>query len=208
MWEERFAQSDTYVFGTEPAQFLVEHTPYLVTGQRALSVADGEGRNAVYMAKQGLDVTALEFAPSAVARAKKLAQTHRVALRHLNANMLIDDWVETQSYDLVVGIFIQFATPSERQMQFRDMQASCKPGGVVMLHGYTAKQIELGTGGPPFADRMYSEPQMRSDFQGWDILECRAYEREVQEGRGHSGMSALLDFVARRPIDSGDASLV
>jgi hypothetical protein len=70
---------------------------------------------------------------------------------------------------------------------------------VLLLHGYTPKQLEFGTGGPPFAENMYTEDQLAADFVGWDILENRAYEREVQEGRGHSGMSALIDFVARKP---------
>lgn len=199
MWEERFATSEDYVFGTEPAQFLIDHQHHLAIGQRALSVADGEGRNSVYMAQQGLDVTALEFAPSAIERAKKLAQARGVSLRQICADMIVDDWVQAEQYDLVVGIFIQFASPQDRKKQFADMQRSCKPGGLIMLHGYTAKQLEFGTGGPPFADRMYDVDQMQHDFSDWDILECRAYEREAEIGSRHSGQVALLDMIARKP---------
>lgn len=199
MWEERFAASQDYLFGTDPTQFLTDHRHFLTAGQHALSVADGEGRNSVYMAQQGLKVTALEFAPSAIERARQLALARGVSLRQVSADMLVDDWVEEEKFHLVVGIFIQFASPAERKKQFEDIQRSCKPGGLVMIHGYTAKQLEFGTGGPPFADRMYDEAQMRRDFTDWEILECRAYEREIPKGRGHSGMSALLDLIALKP---------
>lgn len=198
MWEERYAASEDYVFGKEPARFLVEHSAYLLPGQTAVSVADGEGRNSVYMAQNGLKVTALEFAPTAIARARELASTHGVEVDFQQADVLTRTW-ERDAYDLVVGIFIQFAGPAERKIQFDGMKQATRPGGFILLHGYTPEQLAYGTGGPPFAENMYTEEQLRADFKGWDIVECNAYEREVQEGRGHSGMSALIDFVARKP---------
>ncbi|MBE1284780.1 MAG: methyltransferase domain-containing protein [Rhodobacteraceae bacterium] len=198
MWEERYSAADDYVFGTDPAIFLTQHKDLLVSGLSALAVADGEGRNSVYMAQQGLDVTAYEFAPSAIKRAKTLAQTKGVQVDFQNVDILQHDWPEN-SFDLVVGVFIQFVGPTDRRTQFDGMKRATKPGGLILLHGYTPKQLEFGTGGPPFAENMYTEDQLRSDFTGWDILECSAYEREVQEGRGHSGMSALIDLVARKP---------
>jgi SAM-dependent methyltransferase len=199
MWEERYSAADDYVFGTEPARFLVEHAEHLSDGLSALAVADGEGRNSVYMAGRGVTVTALEFAPTAIERARALARDKGVTVDFRQTDILRDDWVEENAYDLVVGVFIQFTGPADRARQFDGMKRSCKPGGLVLLHGYTPKQLEFGTGGPPFAENMYTESQMRADFAGWEIIECRAYEREVQEGRGHVGMSALLDFVARKP---------
>lgn len=199
MWEERFAASDAYVFGTEPARFLVEYRAYLGSDQKALSIADGEGRNSVYLAEHGLDVTALEFAPSAIVKARDLARQRGVAVKYRNCNILTENWTEPDTYDLVVAIFVQFTGPDGRKRQFDGMKQSCKPGGLIFIHGYTPKQLGFGTGGPPFAENMYTEAQMRADFSGWDIVQCRAYEREVQEGRGHSGISALLDFVARKP---------
>jgi cyclopropane fatty-acyl-phospholipid synthase-like methyltransferase len=199
MWEERYSAADDYVFGTDPARYLVEHAQHLTSGLTALAVADGEGRNSVYMAERGVRVTALEFAPTAIERAEALAHSKGVTVDFRQTDLLRDDWVEEGNYDLVVGVFIQFVGPEDRARQFDGMKDSCKPGGLVLLHGYTPKQLEFGTGGPPFAENMYTEAQMRADFAGWEILECRAYEREVQEGRGHVGMSALLDFVARKP---------
>jgi len=196
MWEERFA-TEEYIFGKAPARFLEEHAGYLTPGDTALSVADGEGRNSVYMAERGMDVTALEFAPSAIRKARELALERGVSVDIKQVNVLQHDW--PQQYDLVAGIFIQFVGPDDRKRLFEGMKTSVKPGGLMMLHGYTPKQLEHGTGGPPFAQNMYTEVILRAAFVGWEIIECREYEREVQEGRGHVGMSALIDFVARKP---------
>ncbi|MRU13916.1 class I SAM-dependent methyltransferase [Roseovarius sp. A21] len=197
MWEERF-QTPDYVFGTEPATFLTDHAEYLAPeGTTALSVADGEGRNSVFMAEQGLEVTALEYAPSAIAKARKLAKAQGVTLDFREVDVLAHDWPDT--YDIVAGIFIQFVGPEARPAMFEGMKQSVKPGGLILLHGYTPKQIEYGTGGPPCAENMYTEDMLREAFDGWEILECRAYERHIEEGEGHKGQSALIDLVARKP---------
>lgn len=198
MWEERYSGSKDYVFGTAPARFLLDHDQYLTSGHTALAVADGEGRNSVHMAQKGLSVTALEFAPTAIARAHALAAANDVTLDIRQTDVLRDDW-PAETYDLVAGIFIQFVGPDGRRIQFQRMKEATKPGGLVMLHGYTPKQLEFGTGGPPFRENMYTDVILRAAFVGWDIHECREYEHEVQEGRGHSGLSALIDFVARKP---------
>lgn len=197
MWEERFATPE-YVFGTAPARFLTDHADLLIAGQSALVVADGEGRNSVFMAQQGLTVTAQDFAPSAIAKARKLARAAEVDITFEQSDIFTRDW-ETEAYDLVAGIFIQFTGPDGRRQIFNGMKQATRPGGVIALHGYTPAQLQHGTGGPPFAENMYTEAILRAAFAGWDILECREYEREVQEGRGHSGQSALIDFVARKP---------
>nr|WP_037295295.1 class I SAM-dependent methyltransferase [Roseobacter sp. AzwK-3b] len=196
MWEERFATQE-YVFGREPAAFLTDHADLLVPGATALAVADGEGRNSVFMAERGLEVTALELAPSAIAKARALAAEKGVTVSFRETDVLAHDWPET--FDLVVGIFIQFVGPDERARLFDGMRRSVKPGGLILLHGYTPEQIALGTGGPPYAENMYTEDLLRAAFGDWQILECRAYEREISEGRGHCGRSALINLVARRP---------
>ncbi|SHJ93299.1 Methyltransferase domain-containing protein [Shimia gijangensis] len=198
MWEEKFSTSEGYVFGTDPALFLQDHANYLTSGDAALVLADGEGRNSVFLAEQGLDVTAQEFAPTAIERARALAKARNVAVEIEQSNIFTRPW-RAETFDLVAGIFIQFAVPDERRDLFENIKGTVKPGGLVMLHGYTPKQLEFGTGGPPFAENMYTEVILRAAFVGWEILECREYDREVQEGSAHSGMSALIDFVARKP---------
>lgn len=198
MWEDRFKASEDYVFGKAPAQFLLDHVAYLSPGASALSVADGEGRNSVFLAEQGLNVTALEFAPTAISRAKALAEEKGVHVDFHNADVLTRAW-EKDAYDLTLGVCIQFTGPEGRRTLFDGMKQATKPGGLVMLHGYTPEQLAHGTGGPPFAENMYTEVILRDAFVGWEILTCHAYEREVQAGRGHSGQSALIDFIARKP---------
>jgi len=99
----------------------------------------------------------------------------------------------------VVAIFIQFVGPEQRDQIFQGMKRAVKPGGIVMLHGYTPEQVELGTGGPPQAENMYTEEMLQQAFDDFEILELRAYRRHVDEGEGHSGDSALIDLVARKP---------
>lgn len=198
MWNDRYAQPG-YLFGTEPAQFMLDHKTYLKSGLTALSVADGEGRNSVYMAGQGVKVTAMDSADVAVEKARALAQAAGVNVDFNIADIGKWDW-GAQTYDLVVGVFIQFVGPEGRAAQFAGMKQAVKPGGHVLLHGYTPEQLEFGTGGPPFVENLYTEDMLREAFCDFEIVELRAYEREVDEGAGHSGMSALIDLVARKPL--------
>ncbi|MFT6445897.1 MULTISPECIES: SAM-dependent methyltransferase [Sulfitobacter] len=197
MWEERFAK-DGYLFGTEPVPFLLKHEAYFKAGQSVLSIAEGEGRNAVYLARRGLNVTGVEFAPSAVAKAEKLARKNGVAPRFVQSDLFDWDW-PTEAFDITLGVFFQFVGPAERALLWRKMQDATRPGGLVMIHGYTPKQLEFGTGGPPHLENMYTSADFDDAFAGWKILVCEEYEAEQRSGSAHVGMSALIDFVARKP---------
>ena len=198
MWEERYSKADDYLFGTDPSAFLRENLGWLRPSLRGLSVADGEGRNAVYMAEQGVDMVAFDMSKTAVSRAEKLA-----AKKGVSVNFNLSDWDgwdwDGAGYDLVAAIFIQFAGPSERGKQFANLKQSVKPGGILMLHGYRPEQLELGTGGPPCSENMYTPEILGKYFGNWKIERLAGYERDVREGRGHSGKSALIDLIARRP---------
>lgn len=197
MWEDRYKASQDYLFGQQPAGFLLENPGWLRPGLRALCVADGEGRNSVHLAEKGLAVTAFDMAPTAVERARALATARGVAVDFHVSDWAGWDWA--QEFDLVVGIFIQFADPQARKGQFADLRRAIVPGGVLMLHGYTPEQVDYGTGGPPDRSHMYTHGMLADAFGDWRIERLAAYEREVREGRGHSGRSALIDLIARRP---------
>lgn len=197
MWDERYA-APGFLFGTAPSEFLKEHSDYLVPGAAALAVADGEGRNSVFLAACGLQVTAMDASPVAVEKARALAAEQGVSVDFHVADILQWDWIP-DAYDLVAGIFIQFSPPGEREAVFQGMKKALKPGGTLLLHGYRPEQIEYGTGGPPHAGNMYTEELLRAAFGDMEILRLAAYDRVVDEGRGHSGMSALIDLVARKP---------
>lgn len=198
MWEERFAQ-EGYLFGTEPVPFLTKHTALFEPGQSILSIAEGEGRNAVHLAKLGLDVTGVEFAPSAVAKAEKLAAENGVLARFVQSDLFEWDWPK-DSFDITIGLFFQFVGPDQRDVLWRNMLAATKPGGLVMIHGYTPKQIDLGTGGPPNVENMYRTADYDGVFAGCEVLVCEEYEAEQRSGSAHVGMSALIDFIARKPL--------
>ncbi|MFV2002416.1 MAG: cyclopropane-fatty-acyl-phospholipid synthase family protein [Paracoccaceae bacterium] len=198
MWEERYSASDDYLFGKQPAAFLQDNPGWLQAGLKGLSVADGEGRNSVFMAARGLKMTAFDLSPTAVARARELAKARGVSVDFNVSDWQGWDW-DAPGYDLVAAIFVQFFGPDDRLRQFANIRAAVKPGGVLLLHGYTPEQIELGTGGPPFVENMYTEELLREHFGDWEIQRLAGYERDVQEGRGHAGKSALIDLIARRP---------
>ena len=196
MWNARYA-APGFLFGTEPARFLVDQRAYLKRGQRALAIADGEGRNSVYMASQGLRVTAQDASDVAIDKARGLAMAREARVDFRLADLRVWDW-EEGVYDLVAAIFIQFAEPGFRDQIFSGLRKTLKPGGVLLLHGYRPEQLAYGTGGPPCAGNMYTTDLLARSFGDMEILRLEGYDREVDEGAGHSGMSALIDLVARK----------
>ncbi len=196
-WNRRFAEAD-YLFGTEPNVWLREHAGVWQPGERVLCVADGEGRNSVWLARQKLQVDAFDISEVAVAKARRLAEQQGVAVNFSVADCDAFAWAEG-AYDGVAAIFIQFADPALRERLFARIVRSLKPGGVLVLQGYTPQQLEFRTGGPPVLSHLYTEDLLRAAFASLDILTLRSYEAMVREGAGHHGQSALVGLVARRP---------
>ena len=196
-WNQRFSAPD-YVFGTAPNAFLAANVARLKRGQRALCVADGEGRNSVWLAQRGLHVTAFDFSPVGVAKARELAREAGVAVDHRESDIFRWDWSARQ-FDVLVVIFIQFLSPVQRAEIFARFRDALKPEGLLILQGYRPEQVAFGTGGPPQAENMYTEDLLRELLRDWDILHLASHDDEVDEGAGHRGMSALIDLVARAP---------
>lgn len=197
MWDERYSQ-EGYLFGTAPAVFLERHRDRLVPGATALAIADGEGRNSVFIAQQGLTVTAMDGSAVAVAKARALAAEHVVAVDFHVADILGWDW-QPAAYDLVVGIFFQFLAPEQRPQVFEGMKQTLRPGGTLLVHGYRPEQVDYGTGGPPIRENMYTEELLTEAFGDLQIEVLESYDAEIAEGTGHLGMSALIDLVATKP---------
>jgi SAM-dependent methyltransferase len=196
-WNSRFAR-ESYVFGTRPAAFVADNAHYLPPQSSVLLPADGEGRNSVFLAEMGHRVVATDIAEAGIAKARKLADARGVSVdfRHLDLHGW--RWPEAE-FDAVVAVFIQFAPPAFRDEIFAGMKRSVRPGGVVLLHGYTPKQLEYRTGGPAAVEQLYTEELLRAAFIDWHILRIDASERELDEGEGHKGLSAVIDLIARRP---------
>jgi len=196
MWNKRFSTSD-YLFGEEPNAFLVSQASRLGHGH-ALALADGEGRNSVWLAQQGFSVDAFDFSAHAIEKAKALANKHQVSVDFTCSAWQDFHW-KPAHYDLVAGIFFQFATPDERIKLFEQIKQSLKSGGILVIQGYGKNQLTYKTGGPDKLEHLYDEGLLRLAFSGFDIQVCETYETTLQEGAGHSGMSALVGFVARKP---------
>ncbi len=196
IWDERYA-GEEYHFGTEPNAFLVAQQHRLKAGANCLAVADGEGRNGVWLAQQGLDVLSVDASPVALAKAQRLAGERGANVRFELADLLQWGWGEAR-YDVVVAIFIQFVSPAQRGAMFASIKRSLKPGGLLLLQGYTPRQLEYRTGGPSQVENLYTEALLREIFADMDILHLAEHDSHISEGAGHSGMSALIDLVARK----------
>jgi len=196
MWDGHYAEPH-YIFGTEPNVFLASQKALLQPGQRALAVADGEGRNGVWLAQQGLSVVSVDFSAPAVEKARRLAAERGVEVEFHVADVLAWDWPR-QAFDIVAAIFIQFAAPPERDILFARIKDALNPGGHLILQGYTPKQLEYRTGGPSAVENLYTAALLREAFADMDILHLREHEDFLTEGTKHYGMSALIDMVARK----------
>lgn len=203
VWNKRYSDvGKAYLFGTEPNRFLARREALLQGGHSAVSIADGEGRNSVWLAELGLEVTAIEISSVAVEKARHLATARKADVRFLQMDMLAPGWPPPalhNAFDWVIGIFIQFVGPEWRERQFEVMQQLTRPGGCILLQGYTPKQLEFRTGGPSAVENLYTEDILRDAFADWDIEELVEYEDEINEGTGHMGRSALIGMVARKP---------
>jgi SAM-dependent methyltransferase len=195
-WQKRFGEPG-YLFGTAPNAFLKSQAALLRKGDRALAIADGEGRNGVFMAEQGLDVLSLDFSPVAQEKARKLAAERGVTLRVEQADIVNWDY-PAETYDVVAGIFFQFAAPAERDKIFAGIKRTLKPGGLLLIEGYGPKQLDYKTGGPSKIENLYTREMLEAAFGGFASLEITEHDSVINEGAGHGGMSALVDLVGRK----------
>jgi SAM-dependent methyltransferase len=195
-WNERFA-APGYHFGTAPNAFLQSQSHLLKRGQKALSIADGEGRNGVFLAEQGLDVHAIDFSPRAIAKARELAAGRGVALAIEQADVLHWTWPVAQ-FDVIAAIFIQFAGAEERPRIFSGIKQALRPGGLLLMQGYRPEQLAYGTGGPKQVGNLYTRAILQEAFADFAALDIREHDDEIREGDAHSGMSALIDLVGRK----------
>ena len=196
-WEARYAVPE-YAFGKAPNYFLASRKSLLPRSGRVLAVADGEGRNGVWLAEQGLEVTSIDFSPSAQKKAKALAAERGVNVDFRQADVHRWDYPEAV-FDLVVEIFTQFSSPPERALKWAGMRRTLKPGGLLILHGYTPKQLQYGTGGPKELENLYTRALLEQAFGDFRDVKFVEEEREIHEGTSHGGMSAMIGLTARKP---------
>jgi cyclopropane fatty-acyl-phospholipid synthase-like methyltransferase len=194
-WETRFG-APGYLFGMEPSVFLKAQAHRLRAGASALSVADGEGRNGVWLAEQGLDVLTIDYSPTALAKAQKLAQERGVRVRTEVVDVTTWRW-PTAAFDVIVAIFIAVDV-ADRPAFFANLKAALKPGGLLLMQSYRPEQLNYKTGGPPDAARMCTRDILQAAFGDLAELEIREHDSVLNEGTAHVGMSALIDLVGKK----------
>ncbi len=185
-WEGRFA-APHYIFGEAPNYFLVSCQDLLPSSGRVLAVADGEGRNGVWLAGLGLDVVSLDFSPTAQKKAAELAARAEVEMEIIQGD--VHDWeYPPDTFDVVVEIFTQFSSPDQRARKWAGMKRCLKSGGLLILQGYTPKQLDYGTGGPKKLENLYTRELLAANFGDLSDLSIIEEEVEADEGTSHSGV--------------------
>jgi SAM-dependent methyltransferase len=194
-WDERYSASE-YVYGTEPNDLLREEYHRIRPGGKVLCLADGEGRNGVFLAQQGFDVTSVDASQVGLEKALALAKANDVKLTTVHAD-LADYDLGVDQWDAVVSIFCHLP-PDLRSRVHNAVTSSLRMDGVVILEAYTVDQLSFKTGGPPVAALMMSAQQLRHDFEALDVIVCGERTRMIHEGALHNGQSAVVQFVAQR----------
>lgn len=195
-WNQRYAEKE-FVYGTEPNWFFRQELDKLAVG-RILLPAEGEGRNAVYAAVSGWEVEAFDQSGAGRDKAYLLAGANGVTISYALADLAECNYPEA-SFDVVALVFVH--TPSAvRSAIHRRLTSFLKPGGTLLLTGYTKEQLQYKTGGPGDADLLFSEQDLLSDFAGLDIRSVKQELREVNEGKLHRGLASVISLVAVKPV--------
>lgn len=195
-WDERYSTAE-YVYGTEPNQFLVERWSALPAGGEILCLADGEGRNGVFLATKGMRVTGVDCSAVGLAKAERLAAERGVPFATILADL--SDWEPGQErWDGVVSIWAHLPPPTRTALHQR-LALALRPGGVLLLEHYHPRQVGYGTGGPSDPTMMLVLDELDAAFAGWARLHTFEGERVVIEGIGHGGKSYVTQAVLRKP---------
>lgn len=195
MWDERYG-AEEYAYGTEPNDFLFANAAKIPVG-KVLCVAEGEGRNAVYLAGLGHQVTAVDSSVVGLEKAKHLASRRKVELEIVPANLAKYEIAE-ESWDGVVSIFCHLP-PEMRKKLHKRLVKGLKPGGVLVLEAYTPKQLKHRTGGPQSEEMMMTLAGLRDELAGLELIHACEVEREVVEGLYHTGKGAVVQVTAVKP---------
>ena len=193
MWNERYG-SDDFAYGTEPNSFLAENAK-LLTGP-VLSLAEGEGRNAVFLASLGLDVLGVDGSEVGLAKAQKLADSKGVAIRTEVADLATYQ-PPANFYGSVVSISAHL--PSDVRRRLYPLVEQClKPGGIILFEAYSKSQLSRNTGGPKDPDMLMTAVDIQKEFPNCEVLLCHEIEREVVEGEFHTGMACVVQFIGKK----------
>ncbi len=196
LWDARYAAED-YLFGTEPNRYLLSQAHRFQPGQRALAVGDGEGRNAVWLARQGLDVTLVDISPVGIDKALRLARAHDVRIATVAADLIRWDW-PVDRFDLSVEIFVHVPV-DERRLIHGAMAAALRPGGLALVEAFQKRQVAHSSGGPKSAPLLYDAAALAEDFASLEPLELLEGTVRLAEGTRHRGPAQVVRYLGRKP---------
>lgn len=191
MWDERFANEE-YAYGTEPNDFLAKHAARIPRG-RVLCLADGEGRNGVWLAEQGYEVTAVDLSAVGLEKARQLAASRKVSINTIQAD-LGEFNISPNEWEGIVAIFCHLP-PTVRHHLYQQAVTGLRPGGVFLLELYTPKQLAYNTGGPRVVELLATLEDLRQDLDGLQFEIAQEVEREIHEGRYHQGYGAVVQVL-------------
>lgn len=195
-WETKYNAED-YLFGKRPNRFLMDNLAALPKGN-ALSLGEGEGRNAVYLARNGWKVTAVDLAPSAIAKTRKLARENGVSVTAVHADL--NDYVITPgAWDLITCFFVHLP-PEERAPLHRRAAAGLKPGGAYLLEGFAPGQLRYGNRGPKNIGQLYSLETLRRELEGLEFHIGVETDRLLDDAEPELGMCAVTQVLAVKPL--------
>lgn len=194
-WDKRYSESG-YAYGTEPNDFLKQNFSTIPKG-KVLSIAEGEGRNAVFLAKQGYQVTAIDSSIVAINKAEQLARQQQVDINFIHHDLLSFDFGENQ-WEGIVSIFLPIVR-QDRLNLYPRLTESLKNDGVFLMEAYTPEQINFGTGGGKDSRTMQTVDTITSELLQMNFLRKRQLERVVKEGKYHTGLASVLQVVAKKP---------
>ena len=196
MWDERYSIEE-YAYGTKPNKFLEENVNHIPKG-KVLSLAEGEGRNAAFLAKQGYSVTAVDSSLVGLNKARKLAEEDGVIVEFIHADLADYDLGENK-WDGIVSIFCPLPSSLRKQL-YKKVEAGLKRNGVFLLEAYTPEQLKHGTGGGSSADVMQSKKSLSLELAGLKFKHLIELERDIREGVYHTGVGAVVQAIAAKEI--------
>jgi SAM-dependent methyltransferase len=196
MWDERYGVEE-YAYGTQPNRFLEENVSHIPKG-KVLSLAEGEGRNAVFLAKQGYSVTAVDASIVGLNKAGKLAEENGVVVEFIHADLADYDLGEDK-WDGIISIFVPLPSSLRKQL-YKKVEAALKRNGVFLIEAYTPEQLKHGTGGGSSVDTMQSKESLSLELTGLKFKRLVELEREVIEGSYHTGTGAVVQAIASKEI--------
>ena len=195
MWDERYS-AEEYAYGTNPNKFLEANVSIIPKG-KVLSLAEGEGRNAVFLAKQGYSVTAVDSSLVGLNKARKLAEENGVTVEFIHTDLAEYDLGENK-WDGIVSIFCPLPSSIRKQLH-KKVEAALKRNGVFLLEAYTPAQLKYGTGGGNSVDVMQSKESLSLELAGLKFKHLIELERDVVEGIYHTGIGAVVQAIAFHP---------